>query len=174
MFILPTCILPTIFQYCYVYIPTCYPFITALVNKGNCLFTSGQYEKASECYQEALRYCDCSIRVYHHYYYTYSIEATCSEALHNLALCHKRMNQLPEALDHFTKLHSIIRNSPHVIYQIADMYPPTIICIVYKSILNRFFWEEYMSIVLRFSSQTTRVKLEAAVYVQISFFDRAL
>ncbi|XP_065906422.1 intraflagellar transport protein 88 homolog [Dysidea avara] len=77
----------------------------ALVNKGNCLFTSGQYEKASECYQEAL-----------------SIEATCSEALHNLALCHKRMNQLPEALDHFTKLHSIIRNSPHVIYQIADIY----------------------------------------------------
>ncbi|XP_065908440.1 intraflagellar transport protein 88 homolog [Dysidea avara] len=71
----------------------------ALVNKGNCLFTSGQYEKVSECYPEAL-----------------SIEATCSEALHNLALCHKRMNQLPEALDHFTKLHSIIRNSPHVIY----------------------------------------------------------
>ena len=56
-------------------------------------------------------------------YYKCSIEATCSEALHNLALCHKRMGQLPEALDHFTKLHSIIRNSPHVIFQIADMYP---------------------------------------------------
>jgi len=40
------------------------PFIVALVNKGNCLFSTGQYEKASECYQEALRYCDCSIRVY--------------------------------------------------------------------------------------------------------------
>ena len=123
-----------------------YPFITALVNKDNCLFTIGQYEKASECYQEALRYCDCSIRAYHHYYYTYSTEATCSEALHNLALCHKRMNQLPKALDHFIKLHSI-RNSPHVIYQIADMYPPTtmyiiIIIYTYKSLCNGFSLSE--------------------------------
>jgi len=42
----------------------------ALVNKGNCLFTVGQYEKASECYQEALRYFDCSIRVYYYYPHT--------------------------------------------------------------------------------------------------------
>ena len=80
------------------------------------------------------------------------------------------MNQLPEALDHFTKLHSIIRNSPHVIYQIADMHPPTVICIVSLFVIDSFG----MIIVLRFSSQTTRVKLESAVYMQISFFDRAL
>ena len=28
----------------------------ALVNKGNCLFSSGQYDKAHDYYQEALRF----------------------------------------------------------------------------------------------------------------------
>lgn len=30
--------------------------LVALVNKGNCLFSSGQYDKARDYYQEALRY----------------------------------------------------------------------------------------------------------------------
>ena len=42
---------------------------SALVNKGNCLFASGDYEKAREYYQEA-----------------YNVEASCTEALFNLGM----------------------------------------------------------------------------------------
>lgn len=42
-------------------------FFSALVNKGNCFFASGDYEKAKEYYQEA-----------------YNVEASCTEALFNL------------------------------------------------------------------------------------------
>lgn len=42
---------------------------SALVNKGNCLFVSGDYEKAREYYQEA-----------------YNVEASCTEALFNLGM----------------------------------------------------------------------------------------
>lgn len=44
-------------------------FFSALVNKGNCLFASGDYEKAREYYQEA-----------------YNVEASCTEALFNLGM----------------------------------------------------------------------------------------
>ena len=59
-------------QYCIVactdsYFLNC--FFSALVNKGNCLFASGDYEKAREYYQEA-----------------YNVEASCTEALFNLGL----------------------------------------------------------------------------------------
>ena len=40
---------------------------TALVNKGNCLFVQGDYEKAKEFYNEAVR-----------------TEASCVEALFNM------------------------------------------------------------------------------------------
>ena len=42
-------------------------FFSALVNKGNCFFASGDYDKAKEYYQEA-----------------YNVEASCTEALFNL------------------------------------------------------------------------------------------
>ena len=44
-------------------------FFSALVNKGNCLFANGEYEKAREYYQEA-----------------YNVEASCTEALFNLGV----------------------------------------------------------------------------------------
>ena len=47
-------------------------FFSALVNKGNCLFASGDYEKAREYYQEA-----------------YNVEASCTEALFNLGMAEK-------------------------------------------------------------------------------------
>lgn len=43
--------------------------LSALVNKGNCLFANGEYEKAREYYQEA-----------------YNVEASCTEALFNLGV----------------------------------------------------------------------------------------
>ena len=42
---------------------------SALVNKGNCLFANGEYEKAREYFQEA-----------------YNVEASCTEALFNLGM----------------------------------------------------------------------------------------
>ena len=41
--------------------------LIALVNKGNCVFAQGEYEKAKDFYQEA-----------------YNVEASCTEALYNL------------------------------------------------------------------------------------------
>ena len=49
-------------------------------------------------------------------------EATCTEALYNLGLAHKRMGRYHEALDCFHKLQSILRDSAQVIYQLADLY----------------------------------------------------
>jgi hypothetical protein len=40
-----------------------------------------------------------------------------------LGLTNKKLNRLEDALDCFYKLHAILRNSPQVMYQIADMYP---------------------------------------------------
>ncbi|KAK3741791.1 hypothetical protein QZH41_001560 [Actinostola sp. cb2023] len=77
----------------------------ALVNKGNCLYSQGEYEKAREFYQEA-----------------YNVEATCTEALYNLGLVYKKLGQYEDALDCFTKLHAILRNHPQVIYQLANLY----------------------------------------------------
>ena len=51
-------------------------FHPALVNKGNVLFSRGEFEKAREFYQEAL-----------------SVEATCCEALFNIGLVHKKMRR---------------------------------------------------------------------------------
>ena len=82
---------------------TCY-CLTALVNKGNCLYAQSRFEKACDFYQEAQR-----------------VEATCTEALYNLGLAYKRLGQL--ALECFNKLQTIFKNLPEVIYQLADVYP---------------------------------------------------
>ena len=39
----------------YIYVYICLYSLVALVNKGNCLFSTGQYDKARDYYQEALR-----------------------------------------------------------------------------------------------------------------------
>lgn len=75
------------------------------MNKGNCVYTQGQYDRARDYYQEAL-----------------VVEATCTEALYNLGLVHKKMGRYREALECFRKLHTILRDSPQVMYQVADLY----------------------------------------------------
>ncbi len=78
---------------------------TALVNKGCAVFSRGDLEKGRDYFQEAL-----------------NVEATCAEALYNLGLAYKRTDHLSEATDCFVKLHSILKSSPHVLYQLADLY----------------------------------------------------
>lgn len=113
----------------------------ALVNKGNCLFMNGEYERAKELFLEAI-----------------GVEADCVEAIYNLGasaqghgcrpsppggwhtpthsspgagLVNKRLalefpdsanELLAEALQAFDKLHSLVPNSPEVIYQIAVLH----------------------------------------------------
>ncbi|KAI0213548.1 Intraflagellar transport 88 [Lamellibrachia satsuma] len=78
---------------------------SALVNKGNVLFNKGDFEKAREFYKEALQN-----------------DSSCVEARYNLGLSNKNLKRYEDALDSFYKLHGILRNSPQVIYQIADIY----------------------------------------------------
>ena len=81
-------------------------FLTsALVNKGCCLYATGQFEKAGDFFREAL-----------------SVEATCSQALFNLGLVHKKLGRTQDALDCFLKLHTILKNSPLVMWHLADLY----------------------------------------------------
>ncbi|XP_061176289.1 intraflagellar transport protein 88 homolog isoform X2 [Saccostrea echinata] len=77
----------------------------ALVNKGNVLYARGDYEKAREFYKEALQN-----------------DSSCVEGLYNLGLTNKKISRLEDALDCFYKLHAILRNSPQVMYQIADLH----------------------------------------------------
>ncbi|XP_064596903.1 intraflagellar transport protein 88 homolog isoform X2 [Liolophura sinensis] len=78
---------------------------SALVNKGNVLFAKQDYEKAREFYKESLQN-----------------DSSCVEGLFNMGLSNKKIGRLEDALDCFYKLHAILRNSPQVIYQIADIY----------------------------------------------------
>ncbi|XP_029640690.1 intraflagellar transport protein 88 homolog [Octopus sinensis] len=77
---------------------------SALVNKGNVLYSNKDYEKARDFYQEALQN-----------------DSSCVEALYNLGLSNKMLGRLEEALDCYYKLHAILRSSPQVMYQIADL-----------------------------------------------------
>lgn len=77
----------------------------ALVNKANVLYSNNEYEKAREYYQEALQN-----------------DSSCVEALYNLGLSNKMIGRFEESLDCFYKLHAILRSSPQVMYQIADLY----------------------------------------------------
>lgn len=76
-----------------------------LVNKGCCLYASGQHDKAAEYFQEAL-----------------NVEATCCEALFDLGLVYKKVGDINKAMKTFVKLHAILKNSPQVIYHLADLY----------------------------------------------------
>ncbi|KAA0195074.1 Intraflagellar transport protein 88 [Fasciolopsis buskii] len=77
----------------------------ALVNKGNVLFQQQNYERARDCYSEALQ-----------------DDSSCVEALYNLGIVCKRTERYEEALDAFFKLHAVLRNSAPVVYQIMDIY----------------------------------------------------
>ena len=78
---------------------------SALVNKGNVLFAKGDYEKAREFYRDAL-----------------SNDSSCVEALYNMGLSNKKLKCYEDALESFYKLHTILRNSPQVMYQLADIH----------------------------------------------------
>ena len=77
----------------------------ALVNKGNVLMMRGDAEKARDCYREAVQ-----------------SDASCVEALYNLALVYKRQQQYHEALQCFSKLNLVLRNDAQV--GLCHVYPP--------------------------------------------------
>ena len=77
----------------------------ALVNKGNCLFMNGEYDKARDLFQDAV-----------------DVEASCTEAVFNLGLTYKKQGSLEDALDCFLKLHTILRYNSEVLFQIAHLY----------------------------------------------------
>ncbi|RWS30890.1 intraflagellar transport protein 88-like isoform X1 [Leptotrombidium deliense] len=77
----------------------------ALVNKGNCCYRQSDIEKARDYYKEAL-----------------ANDPTCVEALYNLALTYKKLNNYEVALECLFKLHTVVKNHPHVLYQIANLH----------------------------------------------------
>ncbi|CAM9126724.1 unnamed protein product [Ectocarpus fasciculatus] len=77
----------------------------ALVNKGNCLFMSKEYERAKEIFLEAI-----------------GVEVDCVEAIYNLGLVNIHLGLPGDSLQAFEKLHTIIPNNTEVIYHIANLY----------------------------------------------------
>nr|CAB3255439.1 intraflagellar transport protein 88 homolog [Phallusia mammillata] len=78
---------------------------SSLTNKANCLYKDGDPEGAIMLYKEALEN-----------------DSTCHEALYNLGLVYKKLNNLDQSLDCFTKLHSIVRNNSQVMLHISILY----------------------------------------------------
>eukprot|EP00756_Hemistasia_phaeocysticola_P061375 Hpha_TRINITY_DN4855_c0_g1::TRINITY_DN4855_c0_g1_i1::g.20295::m.20295/K16474/IFT88; intraflagellar transport protein 88 len=76
----------------------------ALVNKGNFLYKRGNMDQAKECYLEAL-----------------SVEADCIEALYNLGLATKGLQQYEESLRVFQRLYTML-DTPEVVYQLANLH----------------------------------------------------
>ena len=77
---------------------------SALVNKGNCMLQRGDMEGARDCYLEAV-----------------GVEADCVDAIYNLGLVNKRLEQYQDALVNFRKVISIIPNDPEATWQLADV-----------------------------------------------------
>ena len=69
----------------------------ALVNKGNVLMARDEVDKAGELYREAIM-----------------SDASCVEALYNLALVYKRQQRYADALQCFGKLNVVLRNDATV------------------------------------------------------------
>ena len=104
----------------------------ALVNKGNCMFMSGQYDEARQMYQEAMgAEADCLEARAHRTLRTACLSRTprtpcttpppraerraaSAQAIFNLALVNKRIGDHSSALGLFEKLHAIIPNSVEV------------------------------------------------------------
>lgn len=111
----------------------------ALVNKGNCLFMREEYERAKELYLEAIGVeADCVEAIYN---LGACARCRCCQSLPSTrgrgaarrrsplrlrpGLVNRRLGTVDEALQAFEKLHSIIPNSPEVMYQIANLYDIT-------------------------------------------------
>lgn len=77
----------------------------ALVNKGNCFYTSGDFQRAKDLYLEAV-----------------GVEADCVEAIYNLGLVNLKINANSEAHQAFDKLYSILPSVPEALFQIACIY----------------------------------------------------
>ncbi len=77
----------------------------ALVNKGNCFYTAGEFAKAKDLYLEAV-----------------GVEADCVEAIYNLGLVNLKLNALQEAHQAFDKLYSILPSVPEALFHIANIY----------------------------------------------------
>lgn len=76
-----------------------------MVNRANCLYVRGEFDAAKESYLEAI-----------------GVEADCVEAIYNLGLVNKRLENYADAMQAFKKLHRIIPRAVSVLYQIANMY----------------------------------------------------
>lgn len=77
----------------------------ALVNKGNCLFMAGDFNRAKEMYLEAV-----------------GVEANCVEALFNLGLVNLRLNIIAEANQAFEKLYTILPSASEALYHMGAIY----------------------------------------------------
>uniref|UniRef100_UPI00358E98C6 intraflagellar transport protein 88 homolog isoform X2 n=1 Tax=Myxine glutinosa TaxID=7769 RepID=UPI00358E98C6 len=75
----------------------------ALVNKGSCVMVGGDAVRAAEFFGEALRN-----------------DSSCTNALYNLGLVHKKQGNFQDALQCFLKLNAILRNDTQVMYQLAS------------------------------------------------------
>ena len=67
------------------------------MNKGNCLFITGDLDRAKEVYLEAI-----------------GVSADCLEAIYNLGLVNSHMGKMQESMLAFDKLHSITHNNIEV------------------------------------------------------------
>lgn len=77
----------------------------ALVNKGNCMFMSDDFERAKEVYLEAI-----------------GVSADCMEAIYNLGLVNMHIGKYQEALLAFDKLYSITHCNCEVMWQLGDIH----------------------------------------------------
>lgn len=77
----------------------------ALVNKGNCMFMSDEFERAKEVYLEAI-----------------GVSADCLEAIYNLGLVNMHIGRYQEALLAFDKLYSITHANCEVMWQLGDIH----------------------------------------------------
>lgn len=77
----------------------------ALVNKGNCLYVLGDFNRAREMYLEAV-----------------GVEADCTEAIYNLGLVNLKLNNLQEAQSAFDKLYTSLSNMPEALFQLGAIY----------------------------------------------------
>ena len=97
----------------------------ALVNKGNSLFLSERYTEAKEFYLEAI-----------------GADSTSFEAIYNLGLTNEQLGLSAEAVQAFGKLHSIIKNDPRVLFQVANLYETK------GDISSAFKWFSLLSVCL--------------------------
>lgn len=72
---------------------------------GNCCFARGDYLQAKEYYNEALQ-----------------VEASCVEALYNIALACEKLKQRDQALDYLFKFQAIVGLYPKALYKIGQQY----------------------------------------------------